>query len=123
MRENIAKADITASANYNGHSNFPFNPTLVTPTRANGLGTATIYLQPFNSARLPFVNTVDLNFDKTIKLGGARRVTLNAAIFNISNANTTLALATGQRQNTATANNLLTIVGPRVVRFGVRVNF
>jgi hypothetical protein len=123
--------DITASANYNGHSNFPFNPSITGPTRANGLGAAVMAILPANSQRYPMVHTVDLNFDKTIRLGGARRVTLNAAIFNIANTNTTLALAsqstpfgvTYARQNTSTANNLLTIVGPRVIRFGVRVNF
>ena len=123
--------DITASASYNGHSNFPFNPSITTPTRANGLGTATIAILPANSQRYPFVQTVDLNFDKAIRLGGSRRVTLNMAIFNIANTNTTLALASQStvngismaRQNTSTANNLLTIVGPRVMRFGARVNF
>ena len=67
------------------------------------------------------MKTLDLNFDKTIRLGGPRRVVLNAAIFNISNTNTTLAATV--RQNTSTANNLTTIVGPRVARFGVRFNF
>jgi hypothetical protein len=113
--------DITASANLLVHSNFPFNPTITGPTRANGLGAATMNLQPINSAHYPTVNTLDLNFDKTVRLGGSRRVTLNAAIFNISNSNTTLAQVT--RQNTSTANNLTTIVGPRVIRFGARVNF
>jgi len=113
--------DISMSAFYNAHSNFPFNPNIVTATRANGLGTATINLTPANTQRYPAVKTLDLNFDKAIRLGGPRRVTLNAAIFNITNSNTTLAQTT--RQNTATANNLTTIVGPRVVRFGVRVNF
>jgi hypothetical protein len=93
-----------------------------------------ILIYPYNSHRLPTVKTLDLNFDKTIRLGSARRVTLNAALFNIFNSNTTLALAAtsgnttvgtpnGARQNTSTANFLTTIVGPRVARFGVRVNF
>jgi hypothetical protein len=113
--------DMTASASYLAHSNFPYNPTIVTGTRANGLGTATINLTPQNTLHYPAVKTLDLNFDKTIRLGGPRRVVLNAAIFNISNTNTTLAQTV--RQNTSTANNLTTIVGPRVARFGVRFNF
>ena len=123
--------DITASANYLAHSNFPFNPSITGPTRANGLGAAVMAILPANSVRYPTVGTLDLNFDKAIRLGGARRITLNAALFNIMNSNTTLALAsqstpfgiTYARQNTSTANNLLTIVGPRVIRFGIRVNF
>jgi hypothetical protein len=95
------------------------------------LGTATMAILPANSERLPAVKTLDLNFDKAIRLGGSRRIVLNAAIFNITNANTTLALAAQStvggvnyaRQNTSTADFLNTIVGPRVARFGVRVNF
>ncbi|MBZ5559640.1 MAG: carboxypeptidase regulatory-like domain-containing protein [Acidobacteriia bacterium] len=113
--------EITASANYNAHSNFPFNPTIVTGTRPNGLGTATISLTPANALRLPTAQTVDLNFDKSIRLGGPRRITLNMAIFNISNVNT--ALGQTVRQNTSTANYLTSIVGPRVLRFGARINF
>ena len=123
--------DISASANYLAHSNFPFNPSITGPTRANGLGAPVIALLPANSQRYPTVGTLDLNFDKAIRLGGPRRIVLNMAMFNILNSNTTLALAsqstpfgiTYARQNTSTANNLLTIVGPRVIRFGVRVNF
>jgi hypothetical protein len=113
--------DITASANVLAHSNFPFNPTIVTGNRINGLGTATIQLTATNSERFPAVKTLDLNFDKTIRLGGSRRVTLNAALFNIVNSNTTLGATA--RQNTSTANFLTSTVGPRVIRFGLRVNF
>jgi len=113
--------DLTASASVDAHSSFPFNPNIVTGTRPNGLGTSTIQLTPSNSLRYPAVKLVNLNFDKTIRLGGARRVTLNAALFNIFNVNTVLAQTT--RQNTSTANFLTTIVGPRVMRFGVRMNF
>jgi hypothetical protein len=126
--------DINVSAFFNAHSNFPFNPALVGPTRANGLGTATMLIYPVNTLRYPPVKTLDLNVDKSIRLGGGRRITLNAAIFNIANVNTTLALANSSntsvtgvsnvvRQNTSTANYLNTIVGPRVARFGIRVTF
>jgi hypothetical protein len=125
--------DISASANFNAHSNFPFNPYIVGPTRANGLGTAGMLVQGANTERFPVVKTLDLNFDKAIRLGGARRITLNAAIFNVFNANTTLGLAnsstgavpgvTVYRQNTSTANFITTTIGPRVARFGIRVNF
>jgi hypothetical protein len=125
--------DISASANVLAHSNFPYNPGIVTTfNRPNGLGTATMLIDPANTLRFPTVKTLDLNFDKAIRLGGSRRVTLNAAIFNIFNTNTTLGLAntatvTGvsnvYRQNTSTANFLTSIVGPRIVRFGLRVNF
>jgi hypothetical protein len=127
--------DISASANVLAHSNYPINPDIVTTfNRPNGLGTATMLITGVNTERLPAVKTLDLNFDKTIRLGGSRRVTLNAAVFNIFNSNTTLGLANSSstavsgvsnavRQNTSTANFLTSTVGPRVARFGLRVNF
>ena len=123
--------DIMLSSSFGATSGNPFNPSIVGPTRANGLGTATMAIFPANSHRLPPVRILDLNVDKAIRFGGARRVTLNAAVFNLLNTNTTLALAAQStvngismaRQNTSTANNLSTIVGPRVVRFGARFNF
>ena len=123
--------DITASSSFGATSGNPFNPSIVGPTRANGLGTATMAIHSANSQRLPAIRILDLNFDKAVRFGGARRVTLNAAIFNLLNDNTTLALAAEStvngirmaRQNTSTANFLNTIVGPRVVRFGARFNF
>jgi len=115
--------DITASAFFNAHSNFPFNPNIVTTfNRPNGLGAATIQVSGQNTLRLDTVRTLDLNFDKSIRFGGPRRVTLNMAIFNIMNSNTTLSLQTS-RQNTSTANYVNSIIGPRVIRFGARVNF
>ena len=123
--------DITASAFFNAHSNFPNNLYILSPVRTGTQDQANVIVTPANENRLPAVKTLDLNFDKAIRLGGARRVTLNAAIFNISNSNTILDKANGVtignvrafRQNTASANNFNTIVGPRVARFGVRVNF
>jgi hypothetical protein len=114
--------DITASANFLAHTSFPFNPTVTLTTARTGTGdNPALRIFPSNSVHYPAVRTVDLNFDKTIRVGGSRRVTLNAAIFNIGNLNTVLSQTT--RQNTSTADNITSIVGPRVVRFGVRVNF
>jgi hypothetical protein len=93
---------------------------------------ANVLVTDNNTRRLPAVKTLDLNVDKSIRLGGARRITLNAAIFNIANVNTILDKASGTnhingvrafRQNVSNANFYNTIVGPRVARFGVRVNF
>jgi len=123
--------DITASAFYNAHSNFPYNIYMQGPVRTGTQDNVNILLRPINTERLPAVKTLDLNFDKSIRLGGGRRITLNAAIFNIANTNTVLDYASGAtvstirafRQNTSNANFFNTIVGPRVMRFGVRVNF
>ena len=119
--------DVNASANFGMQSGFPFNPTIVTTfNRPNGIGTATINLEPLNTERYPTVHKLDLNIDKAIRLGGPRRIVLNMAIFNLTNVNTILQRGTSSttvRQNTSTANFVQTIVGPRVIRFGARFNF
>ena len=124
--------DINVSANFNAHSNFPYNIYMQGPVRTGTQDQSNILLRPINTERLPSVKILDLNFDKSIRLGGGRRITLNAAIFNIANDATTLGLAssntnvngvTAYRQNVSNANFINTIVGPRVMRFGVRVNF
>ena len=123
--------DINVSANFNAHSNFPYNIYIQGPVRTGTQDQSNILVRPINTERLPNVKVLDLNFDKSIRLGGGRRLTLNAAIFNISNDATTLGLTnsatvnavTAYRQNISNANFINTIVGPRVMRFGVRVNF
>ena len=42
-------------------------------------------------------------------------------VFNVANANTIQAIRS--RQNAANANQIQAIVAPRVIRFGVRVNW
>jgi hypothetical protein len=134
------KWNSNGSAFFNAHSNFPDNLYILSPVRTGTQDQASVLMTPNNQNRLPAVRTLDLNFDKAIRLGGARRITLNAAIFNIANVNTILDKANGMtiggstsvfggggvrayRQNISNANFYNTIVGPRVARFGVRVNF
>ena len=114
--------DITVGANLLVHTSFPFNPTItLTSARTGTADNPVLRIVPSNSIHYPTVKTFDLDFNKAIRLGGSRRVTLDAAIFNIGNANTVLAQTT--RQNTSTANFITTIVAPTVVRFGIKVDF
>jgi hypothetical protein len=124
--------DLNVSAFFNAHSNFPDNLYIQSPVRTGTQDNANVLVTDINTRRLPAVRTLDLNVDKAIRLGGGRRITLNAAIFNIANDNTILDKASGTttglpvrafRQNTSNANFFNTIVGPRVARFGVRFNF
>ena len=46
---------------------------------------------------------------------------LQAAVFNVTNSNTVFAIVT--RQNSTTANNVTSVLAPRVARLGVRINF
>ena len=87
-----------------------------------------ILLQPTNSLRLPAVRQLDLHVDKAIGFGRQRRVSLNFDVFNVLNNNVVRAKI--ERQNTsatasvgARANDVSTILAPRVARFGLKINF
>lgn len=112
---------ITAAANFIGQSGGPFNMNLLSPTRPNSLGTVDVLLQPKNSIRYDPYYQLDLHVDKAVRIGGARRFTLNADLFNAFNNNVVLARTV--RQNSSSANNITTLLAPRVARFGIKVNF
>ena len=86
----------------------------------NGGGTPTIILDPIGSNRLPTYQNLDLRVDRPITIHGARLVP-QMDIFNITNNNTVQALRGNQNANNA--NNIQAIVAPRVIRFGIAVNW
>jgi hypothetical protein len=112
---------ITAAANFIGQSGGPFNLNLLSPTRTGSLGTTDVLLQPKSSIRYDPYYQLDLHVDKAVKIGGARRFTLNADLFNAFNNN--VVLARTLRQNSSSANTITTLLAPRVARFGIKVNF
>ena len=85
-------------------------------------GARTIRVEPIDSNRYPNVGILDFRLDKTIGLGKAGRVTPMLDIFNIMNSGVPVSVRT---TNTATApfEEVLTILNPRVIRFGFRYNF
>ena len=111
---------INGAANFNGHSSFPMNPYIITPNRSSSLGTANVLLQGTNTLRYDPLYQLDIHADKTLSFG-QRRLSLNYDLFNVFNNNVTLSVE--ERQNRTTANNILTLLAPRVMRFGVKVNF
>jgi hypothetical protein len=80
-----------------------------------------VLLGPNNSHRYPNYYQLDLHVDKGIAFGGSRRITLNADLFNAFNNNVVLEVT--ERQNSASANNIVRMLAPRVARFGLKVNF
>ena len=109
------------SAFVNIRSGFTYNTNILSPNRTGGGGTVSVILQPNAALTYPTFRELDLNVDKAINLGGGRRVVLQAAIFNVTNNNTVFTIQT--RQNSATANNVTSVLAPRVARLGVRINF
>jgi carboxypeptidase family protein/TonB-dependent receptor-like protein len=112
---------ITAAANVIGQNGAPLNPYLQSPNRTSSLGTVNILLQQVNSIHYDNYYQLDLHADKGLRLGANRRITLNADLFNVFNNNVVLTQV--ERQNTATANNISSLLAPRVARFGVRIMF
>lgn len=64
---------------------------------------------------------MDIHWDRALRLGGNRRLLFNVDIFNATNAATVLARQ--ERQNFAQVNYVVRILAPRVVRFGLKLNF
>jgi len=113
---------ITTAANFIGQAGAPFNPYIQSPNRTRAsLGTTNVLLQPNNSVRYDNYYQLDLHVDKALRLGGGRKITLNADLFNAFSNNVVLVRV--ERQNTSTANNLTTLLAPRVARFGVKISF
>ena len=113
---------VTAAANFIGQAGSPLNIYIQSPNRTSSLGTVNVLLAPNNSVRYDNYYQLDLHVDKAVRLGGGgRKITLNADLFNAFNNN--VVLAQQERQNTSTANNITTLLAPRVARFGVKVSF
>jgi hypothetical protein len=112
--------DINLAGFYNGRQGYPFPQSILTPNRANGGGTAQVLLDPLGDTRLDNLHMMDFRVDKVFRFGN-RSLTPTFEIFNLTNANTVLAI---KRQQAATnANTVSGIVAPRVIRFGLQVKF
>jgi hypothetical protein len=98
-----------------------YNTTVTSPSRPNGLSTVSVNLQDANALLYPTFSQLDMRIDKAIRFGGSRALTLAATVYNLFNSNTTLAIVT--RQNTSTANNITTILAPRVAQVGAKITF
>jgi hypothetical protein len=111
---------INLAANYSIRQGYPFAQSIVTPTRANRAGTVTVLLEPLGENRFDNFQIFDLRIDRSFAFGDAR-VIPGLDIFNVSNGNTVLARR--RNQNASNANQVSGIVAPRVIRFGVRVQW
>jgi hypothetical protein len=113
--------EFNVSAFYNARQAYPFEPVVtVLTTLPNGGGTPDILLDPVGDVRLNTFQNLDLHFERPISFGWTRIIP-SLDIFNVSNNNTVQALRPAQ--NATNANAIQAIVAPRVIRFGVRVNW
>lgn len=112
--------EINFSAVYNTRQGFPFPQSIQTPNRANGAGQVDVLLDPLGDVRLDTLQTLDLKVDKVFHFGQIRlRPAMD--IFNIGNINTVLARR--RNQTASNANTISGIVAPRVIRFGLNLQW
>ncbi|MEO5762255.1 MAG: TonB-dependent receptor, partial [Vicinamibacteria bacterium] len=111
---------IGIAANYNGRSGYPSPFGILSPTRANGAGTATVYLAPLGDVRLPAFHNLDARIDKTVRVKAAK-IVLSLDVFNVLNSD--IVQSINLRQNATNANTISSLVAPRVLRFGARLNW
>jgi hypothetical protein len=111
---------INLSAFYNGRQGYPFEAIVLTPTRPNNGGQASVLLDAVGENRLPTFQNVDIHVERPVKIFTSHIVP-SIDIFNLGNFNTIQAMQ--RQQNAANANQISSVVAPRVIRFGVRVNW
>jgi hypothetical protein len=111
---------VNVSAFYNARQGYPFEPFILTPTRANNGGQASVLLDAVGENRLPTFQNVDFHVERPITFMNAHFVP-SMDIFNLGNFNTVQALQ--RQQNANNANRISSVVAPRVIRFGIRVNW
>jgi hypothetical protein len=108
------------SAFYNARQGYPQEISVQTPSRPNGAGQIDVLLNPVGDTRLPNYQNLDFHVERPIRFAGVGFIP-SLDVFNISNANTVQAIRS--RQNATNANQIQAILAPRVVRFGIRVNW
>jgi len=104
----------------NTRQGFILIKTIQSPTRTGSLGRVNVPIVKYGEERYPNMTMVDMRVEKWFKLRQTQ-IALSVDIFNLGNANTVLDQET--RQNVSTANNVFSILAPRVARFGIRVKF
>jgi hypothetical protein len=112
--------DVGVSGFYQARQGLPFMQAVQTPDRVNSAGQVMVLLDPMGAVHLPALQSLDLHVDKALRAGLAT-ITGTVDIFNLANANTILGRQ--RKQNATNANQVSTILAPRVVRLGVRMTW
>jgi hypothetical protein len=112
--------DLNVAANYSGRQGYPLAPSILSPNRANSAGQVQILLEPLGTLRNPNVHTMDFRLDRPFRFG-QMTISPSMDIFNLGNVSTVL--AERRNQAAANANQISGIIAPRVIRFGMRVQW
>ncbi len=115
----VPRVEINLAGYYQARQGYPF-PQALRVTRANRGGTIDVLLDPMGEIRHPNLHYADFRVERAFAIRGTRFVP-SLDIFNVGNVNTVLARR--RLQAATNANRISGIVAPRVIRFGVRVNW
>ena len=112
---------LNVSAFYNARQGYPFEQLIQAPVaQQRRRRTVDVLLDPVGESRLPNFQNLDFHVERPVKVGTVRFVP-SLDVFNVSQHNTIQAIRS--TQNAANANQIQAIVAPRVLRFGIRVNW
>ena len=109
---------LSVAASYKLQSGFQWGRSVVV-TLPGGLGTETIHAEPLSANRSPNVQILDFRAEKAFRFG-SRRITGMVDVFNALNADTA---ANFRITSGAQFKELIALLDPRIVRFGVRLDF
>lgn len=112
--------DIGISGFFNARQGYPFNRYLLTPSRTGGIGTANVDIDRWGDVRYDDFYQVDMRIEKQFTFGRTKWAAA-VDVFNLLNSN--VVLGREDQMNSTRANFVEEVLAPRVVRFGVRLNF
>ena len=118
---------INVSGNINGREGYPI-PFSARTVRRPGAAAASVQLTPdLDTYRMDDIYTVDARVDKDFQFGDLS-LTLSADIFNLFNDGAVIqyeyrsgTVGNGTAVPLSTLGNVNQIIGPRIIRFGVRI--
>ena len=115
--------DLAVAASYKLQSGFQYGryASVALPNA----GAQNIAMESVTANRSPNVGILDIRAEKSFKIGGSREVTAMVDVFNATNNDVVSNFRTIST-NSATSNRyreLIALLDPRIVRFGVRIDF
>jgi hypothetical protein len=118
--------DIGFSGSWKIQSGYQWGRTTSVPFP--GDGSQNIRVEPVTSNRAPSVAILDLRLDKSFQFGRFGRLTGQIDVFNLLNSGTVVNFRTTTNPVTATNpvstfQEVIALLDPRIVRFGVRFDF
>ena len=128
--------NVAGNVQYRQGNPFPIavnvtNRTVVSTGAGGGVSDTFVLQEPFGERRLENTFVADFKVEKAFTFG-TMRIVPGMDVFNLTNANTVLAFrrvmytlnaGTGTASQPTNANDISGIIAPRVIRFGVRLDW